>query len=72
MPVAEPHIAPEDTARIESGHVYDLDMEDPESGLVTRQRHIEVEIQGRPRLFAVTVDRGTGAVHSGIVHRGGF
>jgi hypothetical protein len=73
MPDAEPHIAPGDTARIESVSVFDMDQVDGMTGKVTLLRHAEVDIPGRPRLFAVSVDRSSGLVHHvGIVHRGGF
>lgn len=69
MPDAEPHLAPGDTARIVGAQVFDMDMVDGVTGAVTSQRHIEVDVRGRPRLFTLTLDRRTGAVQVGVVHR---
>ncbi|HEX8432991.1 MAG TPA: hypothetical protein VF625_17020 [Longimicrobium sp.] len=68
-PDAEPHIAPGDTARIESARVFDIDQEDGITGVVTPLRQVELDIRSRPRLFVVAINRRTGAVRWGIVHR---
>lgn len=72
MPDAEPHLAPSDTARIVGAQVYDLDIKNAITGAVTPMRQIEVDIEGRPQLFTVTLNRRTGEVDIGVVHRGGI
>lgn len=67
---AEPHVAPGDTARIESVRVFDIDQQDGYTGAVTPLRQVELDIRSRRRLFGVAIDRRTGkVVGSGIVHR---
>jgi hypothetical protein len=70
MPDAPPHVAPGDTASVAYVSIFGMIEHYPDTGQIDSTWQLNADVPGRPRRFAVSIDRSTGKVSElSVVHR---